>query len=177
MNQCKELLSAIQFAAEKHQNQRRKGKDKFPYINHPIQVAHLLSSISEIDDTDILCAAILHDTVEDTDTTQEDIAEYFGDKIAGIVAEVSDDRSLPKPARKQAQIDHGPHLSFEASMVKLADKCCNIEDVITTPPENWDTQRRRAYLDWAKQVVNNIRHKDEKLLKKFKSLYEAGLTE
>ncbi|MBW8734911.1 MAG: bifunctional (p)ppGpp synthetase/guanosine-3',5'-bis(diphosphate) 3'-pyrophosphohydrolase, partial [Asticcacaulis sp.] len=120
------LIAAVHFAADKHRYQRRKDTDATPYINHPVALAHILVDEGGIEDTDVLCAALLHDTVEDTDTTPEEIAARFGPRIAAIVMEVTDDKSLPGAARKQAQIDHAPHISLEAKLVKLADKISNL---------------------------------------------------
>ena len=147
------FLKALHFAADKHRDQRRKGVDASPYINHPIYVAQILSDIAGINDVEVLCGAVLHDTVEDTDATLHDIEHAFGLRIARIVEEVSDDKSLKKKARKQAQIDHASSISREGALVKVADKIANIRDVASNPPPDWDTERRMGYLDWAEQVV------------------------
>ena len=103
-----------------------------------------------------LLAAILHDTVEDTDTTFEEIAAMFGRKVADVVREVTDDKRLAKPERKRLQIEHAPHVSKRAALVKLADKTSNLRDVAANPPEGWPLARRRAYFDWAKAVVDGL---------------------
>ncbi len=150
------LLEAVAFAAEKHRNQRRKDKEASPYINHPIALATLLAVTGGVDDIAVLQAAILHDTVEDTDTSFEELAQRFGTKVADIVAEVTDDKSLVKAQRKQLQIDHAPHASAEAALVKIADKICNLRDVATSPPSHWPIERQREYFDWAKKVVDGL---------------------
>ncbi len=175
MNEKHKILEALHFAAEKHQNQRRKGKDQAPYINHPIKVAFLISSEAGIDDVDVIIGAILHDTVEDTNTSLAEISDLFGERVSHIVEEVTDDKSLPKAARKEAQIAHSSHLSKEAAIVKLSDKCCNIEDVVISPAEGWENKRRLEYLEWAKQVVENIDDKNESLYKLFLAIYENGI--
>jgi guanosine-3',5'-bis(diphosphate) 3'-pyrophosphohydrolase len=150
------LLSALSFAADKHRNQRRKDADASPYINHPIELAHLLASTGHIDDIAVLQAAILHDTIEDTETRHEELVARFGAHVAQIVAEVTDDKNLPKARRKELQVEHAPHVSREAALVKLADKTCNLNDVAGAPPVNWSLERRREYFDWARRVVDAL---------------------
>src|SRR3982750_482468 len=118
------VLQAAAFAAEKHRNQRRKDEEASPYINHPIQLAYILVQ-ADIEDPKILAAALLHDPIEDTDTTLDEREIVFGHEIAHIVAECSDDKKLTKLERKQAQIDHAAKLSRAARLVKLADKIAN----------------------------------------------------
>ena len=151
------LLKALAFAAHKHRDQKRKDAEASPYINHPIALADLLVNEAGITDIEVLCAALLHDTVEDTDTTHEELVNAFGSRIARIVAEVTDDTSLPSPERKRLQIEHAPKLSAEAKLVKLADKICNLRDIVERPPAKWDVQRRREYFDWASRVVGGLR--------------------
>jgi GTP diphosphokinase / guanosine-3',5'-bis(diphosphate) 3'-diphosphatase len=150
------VLSAASFAAERHRDQRRKGRDASPYINHPLALASLLASVGEHDPV-VLMAALLHDTVEDTATTSAEIAAAFGPEVAAIVREVSDDKSLPSAERKRLQIEHAPALSRRARLVKLADKICNLRDVRSSPPADWSLERRREYFDWAKAVVDALR--------------------
>ena len=161
------FLKALHFAADKHRDQRRKDESASPYINHPIYVAQILSDIGGIDDVEVLCGAILHDTVEDTEASLGDIELAFGLKIARIVAEVTDDKSLAKGARKQAQIDHASHISREGALVKVADKIANIRDVASNPPTDWDTERRKEYLDWAEMVVARCKPESPELVRYF----------
>jgi len=151
------LLKALAFAAHKHRDQRRKDPAASPYINHPIALADVLVNEGGVTDVEVLCAALLHDTVEDTDTTHEELANAFGSRIARIVAEVTDDKTLPKAERKRLQVEHAARLSQEAKLVKLADKICNLRDVAERPPAAWDLARRREYFDWAKRVVDGLR--------------------
>ena len=150
------LLEAVVFAAHKHRDQRRKDAVASPYINHPIALAHLLATAGGVDDIVVLQAAILHDTIEDTQTTHAELAQHFGAQVADIVAEVSDDKSLGKQERKQAQVESAPHKSAAAALVKLADKTCNLRDVADAPPVGWSLERRREYFDWAKRVVDGL---------------------
>lgn len=150
------LLEALELASIKHRDQRRKDREASPYINHPIAVARTLWDAGVRDQT-TLVAAILHDTIEDTATTRDELAARFGDAVATVVAEVTDDKSLPKAARKQAQVDHAPHLSDAAKRVKLADKTCNLRDMVDSPPLDWPEQRRLEYFRWADRVVAGLR--------------------
>ncbi len=157
MNATQLLLRAATFAAHKHKKQLRKNADATPYINHPLAVAELLAREGGVEDTAVLAAAILHDTVEDTATTPEELASIFGAEIAGIVAEVTDDKALKKEERKRLQIEHAPHLSQKAKLVKIADKICNVRDVADDPPKGWPLSRRQEYFEWAKAVVDGVR--------------------
>lgn len=165
------LLKALAFAAHKHRDQRRKDADASPYINHPIALADVLVNEGGVDDIEVICAALLHDTVEDTATTPEELANAFGAHIARIVAEVTDDKHLAKAERKRLQIEHAPHLSGEAKLVKLADKICNLRDVAERPPAGWDLQRRRDYFEWAKRVIDGLRGTHPRLEAAFDAAY------
>lgn len=150
------LLSAIAFAADRHRNQRRKDVEASPYINHPIALAHLLATTGGVSDIATLQAAILHDTIEDTETTYEELVEKFGQVVASVVAEVTDDKALPKLRRKELQVEHAPHKSQAAALVKVADKTCNLRDIASWPPADWSVERRQEYFDWAKRVVDGL---------------------
>ena len=165
------LFHALEFAAHKHRDQRRKDVDATPYINHPIQLAGLLAREGGVTDSVILAAAILHDTVEDTETTAAELEREFGPAIAAIVMEVTDDKSLRKAERKRLQVEHAAHISHGAKMVKLADKICNVRDMNSAPPADWDLARRREYFDWAKAVVDRMRGTHAHL----ESLFDAEL--
>ena len=151
------FIAAAAFAAHKHRDQRRKGAEASPYVNHAIAVANVLANEGGVADAATLIAGLLHDTVEDTATTVEELMELFGSQIAGVVAEVTDDKSLPKAERKQQQILHSASLSDGAKLVKLADKICNLRDISAAPPADWSLNRRQGYYDWARQVVNELR--------------------
>ena len=151
------LLRALAFAANKHRDQRRKGAEASPYINHPIGVAALLATEAGVTDEVLLIAAVLHDTVEDTKTTFAELQGFFGAPVADLVRELTDDKSLPKAERKRLQIDHAASLSWGAKQLKIADKICNIRDITAFPPADWSLDRRRDYLTWAEQVVAGCR--------------------
>ncbi len=147
------LLRAAAFAAEKHANQRRKDRARTPYINHPLAVARVLAEEGGVKDSQILAAALLHDTLEDTDTTLRELERGFGKRVASLVAEVTDDKALPKQVRKQLQIDHAPYKSRAAALIKVADKICNLRDLQRSPPNYWTVARRRTYKQWASKVI------------------------
>lgn len=151
------LLRAVEFAAEKHRDQRRKGADASPYINHPIAVASMIANIGGVSDATTLVAAILHDTIEDTMTTPEELETRFGMEVLSIVLEVTDDKLLPKHERKRLQVEHAPHLSIAAKLVKLADKTSNVREISENPPHDWPMERRMEYLSWAEKVVDGCR--------------------
>jgi guanosine-3',5'-bis(diphosphate) 3'-pyrophosphohydrolase len=162
-----ELLEAVMFAADRHRTQRRKDVEASPYINHPIALAHLLSTVGGIEDMDVLRAAILHDTVEDTETTEAELRDKFGDAVANMVMEVTDDKSLSKQRRKELQVEHAPHKSRGAALIKLADKTCNLRDIATSPPADWSLVRQQLYFDWAKRVVDSLPPVSEQLRQAF----------
>ena len=152
MNAAK-LLQALAFAAHKHRDQRRKDADASPYINHPIAVAAVLATDGRVTDERVLVAAVLHDTVEDTKTTFAELERRFGAAVAGIVRELTDDKSLPKQERKRLQIEKAPHGSSAAKQITIADKICNVRDLGTNPPATWPRQRQLEYLAWSERVV------------------------
>ncbi|MBN8477818.1 MAG: bifunctional (p)ppGpp synthetase/guanosine-3',5'-bis(diphosphate) 3'-pyrophosphohydrolase [Burkholderiales bacterium] len=166
------FVRALVFAAHKHRAQRRKDAAGSPYINHPIALADVLANEGGVTDPVVLCAAVLHDTIEDTETSADEVAREFGAKIASVVAEVTDDKRLPKDERKRRQIEHAPDLSPEAKLVKLADKICNLRDVLDAPPAGWPIERKRGYFDWAERVVDGLRGSNPRLEAVFDGLLE-----
>ncbi len=165
------VLRATAFAAHKHRDQRRKDPAASPYINHPISVAYVLAQEAGIEAAIVLCAALLHDTIEDTDTTLEELEMAFGSEIAAIVLEVTDDKLLPKQERKRLQVAHAATISRNAKLVKLADKICNLRDLQASPPAGWSSERKREYFDWAKQVIDRVRGVDARLEALFDAEY------
>jgi guanosine-3',5'-bis(diphosphate) 3'-pyrophosphohydrolase len=165
------VLKAVEFAAHKHRNQRRKDARASPYINHPIALAQILRVEGGVDDPAVIAAALLHDTVEDTDTSYRELRGQFGAKVADIVAEVTDTKWLKKGSRKRLQISKASRSTEGARLVKLADKIANLRDIIASPPADWALTRKREYFDWAKQVVDQVRGTNLKLERRFDSLY------
>ncbi len=164
------LLKAIRFASLKHNNQRRKDADASPYINHPIAVAEMLWKIGTVRDMVTIISGILHDTIEDTDTTQEELRKEFNSEISLVVEEVTDDKSLSKGDRKHLQVKNAHHKSLQAKHIKLADKICNIQDIATSPPSGWSTDRKLEYIKWSKDVINEIRGTNTDLERYFDKL-------
>ncbi len=148
------VLKAARFASLKHVSQKRKGVNQEPYLNHLIEVAELVSGAITESDTNVIAAALLHDTIEDTRTTKEELVAEFGLDVASLVAEVTDDKSLPKAERKRLQTEHAPHISARAQTIKIADKISNLRALLSTPPEDWDLKRKQEYFAWAAGVVD-----------------------
>lgn len=165
------LLRAVEFAACKHKDQRRKDAGASPYINHPIALACVLREEGNVADPNVIAAALLHDTIEDTDTTYDELRGQFGDEIADVVIEVSDTKWVSKMVRKRLQISKAAKATESAKLVKLADKICNLRDIISSPPADWTLERKREYFDWAKAVVDRIRGANSNLEHRFDQLY------
>lgn len=177
MNDHQRIIKAIDFAAERHKYQFRKGIGKVPYINHPVKVAEILSACGE-NDTDLIISALLHDVIEDTAKNEQEIKQLseiilkkFGESVLLIVLEVSDNKFLPVDERKRLQVIHTPKLSEKAKKLKIADKISNIADIKKDPPPNWSLERKLAYLHWAKKVVNGARGLNQKLDRLFDQVY------
>lgn len=163
-----------------------------PYIVHPIGVANILANEANVDDIVVLQvrfmrsiikqlymilifllnqAALLHDTVEDTGTTLDEVRATFGDDVARVVDEVSDDKSLSKVERKRAQIAHALVISREAKLVKLADKLYNLRDLRVSAPRSWSPARVVGYFVWARFVVDGMRGTNSHLESELDSLF------
>ncbi|HEX2697641.1 MAG TPA: HD domain-containing protein [Anaerolineales bacterium] len=168
------LIKALRFSADKHRYQRRKDQAQSPYINHPIEVAQLLWDVGGVREINVLLAALLHDTIEDTETRPEEIRKQFGDEVLSLVLEVTDDKNLPKAERKRLQVENAPHKSKGAKLIKLADKCCNVRDLAGSPPKDWSMERKREYLLWTEQVVNGLRGTNPGLEKYYESELTSG---
>ncbi|NJM57828.1 MAG: bifunctional (p)ppGpp synthetase/guanosine-3',5'-bis(diphosphate) 3'-pyrophosphohydrolase [Synechococcales cyanobacterium RU_4_20] len=167
------LLQAIAFATHKHRFQRRKD-GKTPYINHPIHVALILSEIGHVEDGAILAAAVLHDTVEDTDTTLDEIEAHFGARVRSLVAEVTDDPRRSPSEQKQHQLDHAAELSIGATLIRIADKTSNVTDLYEAPAENWSVARRQSYLLWAEAMIARCRPVNAALEKNFATIAQKA---
>jgi guanosine-3',5'-bis(diphosphate) 3'-pyrophosphohydrolase len=155
------LLDAASFAAFKHRDQRRKDVDATPYINHPLDVARILTEAG-VDDVEVLMAAILHDTIEDTKTKAEELTERFGDRVCGLVLEVTDDKNLDKLERKRLQVVKAPTKSDDAKMIKIADKLANLRD-FKSPPAGWSEARIGAYIQFSEMVARGCAGANEVL--------------
>jgi (p)ppGpp synthase/HD superfamily hydrolase len=151
------LARALDFAARKHVHQRRKGELAEPYVNHLSDVARLLAAATKGEDVTVVIAGLLHDTLEDTETSFSELAKEFGQEVAELVAEVTDDTSLPKAERKRLQVETAPHKSARARMIKLADKTSNLHSLISSPPRDWSRERIREYIEWSGKVAAGCR--------------------
>jgi GTP diphosphokinase / guanosine-3',5'-bis(diphosphate) 3'-diphosphatase len=171
----KKILEAAFFAARKHTHQRRKNIEDIPYINHPLEVAHLLTSVGGISDEDIICAALLHDTIEDTGTRPSEIETRFGVTVVGYVLEVSDNKELPKAERKKLQVTHAGSLSKGATVIKLADRISNLRSIASEPPKGWPAQRQLEYFKWSKEVFEQLPQANTILEELFRKEYTEGL--
>jgi guanosine-3',5'-bis(diphosphate) 3'-pyrophosphohydrolase len=169
-----QLLKALSFAADKHRFQRRKDTEETPYINHPIRVALTLAEIGGETNIDLLVAAILHDTIEDTETSPEEVEKQFGATVLSLVLEVTDDKNLPKEERKRLQVLHAPNKSPLAKKLKLADKICNVYDILHHPPGNWSNERKLNYLTWAENILNGLGGANPLLEEKLSQLINEG---
>lgn len=169
------IIRAAHFAADKHRDQRRKDVKATPYVNHPLALAQILSEEGGVTDPVVIAAALLHDTVEDTETTFEELEAVFGKAVADVVREVTDDKTMGKLERKQAQVDHAPSISHRAKLVKLADRIANCRDLIANPPHDWKADRRREYFEWSSLVVSALGNAHSVLQTKFREVVEQGL--
>ena len=165
------VLRAVQFAAHKHKDQRRKDAKATPYINHPIGLAEVLHTDGGVRDPVVIAAALLHDTIEDTETTYDELRGIFGEEVADTVVELTDTKFLGKEARKRLQIAKAGRASERARHVKLADKICNLRDILASPPARWSLSRQQKYFDWAREVVDQVRGVNPRLERMFDRLY------
>lgn len=169
------IARALEFAARKHVHQRRKGVDKEPYVNHLAEVARLLAEATDGADANLVAAGLLHDTIEDQGVRYEELVEAFGRDIADLVREVTDDKTLEKAERKRLQVEHAPHKSERARMLKIADKTSNLRAIRNSPPADWSAERKREYFDWAKRVVDGCRGVNARLEAAFDEAWKAGV--
>jgi GTP diphosphokinase / guanosine-3',5'-bis(diphosphate) 3'-diphosphatase len=172
-NSIRRILAATRFAAEKHAQQKRKGENGEPYFNHLVEVAELIAASNPNVDVELVMAAFLHDTVEDTGVTLQELEQRFGKDVADLVAEVTDDKSLPKETRKQLQVEHTPEKSPRAQTLKLADKISNLRAIISSPPVGWSRERKQQYFEWARQVVAGIASPNQFLKSEFDKAYRS----
>jgi GTP diphosphokinase / guanosine-3',5'-bis(diphosphate) 3'-diphosphatase len=150
------FIDTLKFASDKHMAQRRKGCDLIPYINHPIKVVQLLYNVGKETDVELLSAAVLHDVLEDTCTSEQELRQLFGDRICNLVLEVTDDMTMTYEERKRYQIKKAPGLTDDAKKIKIADKISNIQDILTLPL-TWSTRRKKQYFEWSERVIQGCR--------------------
>ncbi len=168
--QIRTILDAALFSAQRHSTQRRKGAAVQPYINHLIEVAQLVSTALTEADTTVLAGALLHDVLEDTTTTKDELEKRFGLVVANLVSELTDDKSLPKEERKRLQIENAPKKSQRAGMIKIADKISNLRAIISSPRADWSDDRKKEYFEWAKRVVDGLTEPNSILKAQFDAL-------
>jgi (p)ppGpp synthase/HD superfamily hydrolase len=171
-NAVRRILSAARFAAEKHAQQKRKGATGEPYFNHLLEVAELVAAGSDDLDVELVMAAFLHDTVEDTGVALSELEEVFGKEVAAVVAEVTDDKSLPKEIRKQLQVENAYKKSERAQTLKLADKISNLRAIVASPPVGWNLERKRQYFEWSLKVVSGLTSPNPVLKAEFDKTYQ-----
>lgn len=175
---ARRILRAAAFAARVHAGHRRKGASAEPYVNHVLEVAAILAENGAPEDA--VLAGLLHDTVEDSDNdpepiTHERLVAEFGESVARIVAEATDDKSLPKETRKALQVKHAPHKSDAAKMLKLADKISNLRAIAASPPAGWDHARRVEYVGWAGRVAAGLKGVNPALDTLFEATYRDAM--
>ncbi len=168
------LLRALYYAKNKHHDQTRKDEALSPYIDHPKKVAFTIMQVGDVNDMEVIAAALLHDTLEDTETTSEELEALFGPRVRRLVEEVTDDKTLPKQVRKERQIQNAANLSPDAVLIRIADKISNIHDVIHNPPNDWSKERRLDYLDWAEGVIKKCQHVNQALKDEFDRIVAKG---
>jgi guanosine-3',5'-bis(diphosphate) 3'-pyrophosphohydrolase len=155
-NSVRKILDAALFAAQKHTHQRRKGVDAEPYINHLIEVAQLVANATTPAETEVVIAALLHDSIEDVGVTKQELSVIFGQSVAELVMEVTDDKTKSQIERKRLQVLNAPFKSAGAGLIKLADKISNLRAINASPPADWSSERKRAYVTWASEVVEGL---------------------
>jgi (p)ppGpp synthase/HD superfamily hydrolase len=170
-SEVQRILAAARFAGERHAGQKRKGEAGEPYINHLIEVAELVACSDNVLDTNLVMAAFLHDTVEETGVTQQELQQRFGGDVAALVMEVTDDKSLPKDVRKALQVENAHRQSPRAQSLKLADKISNLRAILSSPPANWSVDRKRQYFEWARDVISGLTAPNARLKAEFDRTY------
>jgi guanosine-3',5'-bis(diphosphate) 3'-pyrophosphohydrolase len=167
------LIRAMAFAARKHSNQRTADAQSSPYINRPIALAQLLAAEGGVSDTHVLCAALLHDTLEDTHTTFAELELEFGLIISGVVMELTDDTAASRAERKLQQIERARQISRRSKVLNLADKIDNLRSFAVKPPRDWPLALQQEYFDWTKAVIDVQRGVNARLEALFDEAYAA----
>ncbi|MCK1757834.1 HD domain-containing protein [Bradyrhizobium sp. 137] len=168
------VSEAAEFAARRHNGMARKGRGNEPYINHLAEVANLLATATDGADAELVAAGWLHDSIEDTDTTREELAQRFSERVAALVAECTDDRSLPKAERRRRQVMDAPKKSVGAKLIKIADKISNTGARIQTDLSVEERDELVDYVEWATQVVAGCRGGNAWLDEKFDDAVKAA---
>jgi guanosine-3',5'-bis(diphosphate) 3'-pyrophosphohydrolase len=150
------VVHALSFAADKHRLQLRRDRST-PYINHPLAVTDILARIGKVTDVEVLAAAALHDTLEDTETTEDELRTTFGARVLSLVLECTDDKELPKSERKRLQVEHAAQKTPGAKQIKIADKVSNMTDLVERPPSDWPQERKLAYIEWCNEVFRGLK--------------------
>ncbi|QPF84218.1 HD domain-containing protein [Bradyrhizobium genosp. L] len=161
------ISEAADFAARRHNGMVRKGRGDGPYINHLAEVANLLAQVTDGADAELVAAGWLHDTIEDTATTREELAERFTERVASLVVECTDDMRLPKAIRRQKQIEDAPHKSPDAKLIKIADKISNTRARIVPHPSRDERDDLADYAAWGAKVVAGCRGGNPRLDRMF----------
>lgn len=173
------IIAAAAYAARYHHGQHGKEGEEPPYIEHPIAVADLLANEVELElgaafeMEDLLVAALLHDVIEKGHANTQELAQRFGKRVCEIVLELSDEPELSESERRAAQVEHAGALSPLARRLKLADKICNLRAIAKSPPKGWSLEKRQAYFDWGRDVVDRLRGTEAGLEKLFDAAYAA----
>ena len=168
------VLKAAERAAHWHAAQRRKGVAQEPYVNHLLEVARLVAEATNGSDPDLVAAALLHDAVEDQEVSRAAIAQEFGEDVAALVMEVTDDKTLPKQQRKRLQVEHAADKSPRAALLKLADKTSNLLAMAVSPPADWTIERRLDYVRWGREVVAGLKVDNPWLQERFADAADAA---
>ena len=174
MNELVSVLRAADAAARWHVHQRRKGSAQEPYINHLLEVASLVTQATGGTDPDAVIAALLHDAIEDQGVPAETIAGEFGERVADLVMEVTDDKKLPTAERKRLQVENAPKKSRQAKLIKLADKTSNLRALVSSPAPDWSVRRKIEYIEWARRVVRGLGPANAVLEKQFDEAARAA---
>lgn len=157
------VSAAAEFAARQHGGQQRKGRSDEPYVSHLAEVANMLAIVTEGKDAELVAAGWLHDTIEDTGTTREELAAKFGERVASLVVEVTDDMSLSTDERRRRQIEDAPKKSSSAKLIKIADKISNVRARIVSDPSQAEREDLADYFGWADKVVAGCKGNNAKL--------------
>ncbi|MEW6562277.1 MAG: HD domain-containing protein [Pseudomonadota bacterium] len=171
-NDIVRIAEALDYAAVKHVHQRRKGELAEPYLNHVTEVARLIATATEGKDPNLVIAALLHDTMEDQGVGYDELCLRFGEDVANLVQEVTDDMSIPKPERKLLQQFNASLKSPRAKMLRIADKTSNLHSLLNSPPKHWDMERKREYFEWSRRVVEGCRGVNAALETVFDAAYQ-----